>query len=270
MSSVGSCLREMRLKRGVSLEEVARSTRITARYLTALESDNFSILPSPVFTRGFIRAYCEALGESSAELLSLYEQRHQPPELPGRLPVRATVDAAPGRGPGRGRSALFVSFFLVVGLGAALLAVTLMLQGGGHEAPAERGREVTTTPAPPVVADPDVRPAASTPPRPPETPATPLPRETAAPSVDRSVSSPYRLVVKTIEPTWLRVRTADRGVTEENIPAGQTREWVSDRPFILTVGNAGGVRLELNGRPLPPLGVRGAVVRDYVLPREQP
>ncbi|PYV10551.1 MAG: hypothetical protein DMG07_20945 [Acidobacteria bacterium] len=57
MSSVGSCLREMRVNRGVSLEEVARSTRVTSHYLAALESDDFSALPPPVFTRGFIRAY---------------------------------------------------------------------------------------------------------------------------------------------------------------------------------------------------------------------
>jgi hypothetical protein len=92
----------------------------------------------------------------------------------------------------------------------------------------------------------------------------------APPIVLRPVNSPYRLVVKTTEPTWLRVRTSDRGVSEENIPAGQTREWVSNRPFILTVGNAGGVTLELNGRPLPALGASGAVIRDFVLPREQP
>jgi hypothetical protein len=84
-----------------------------------------------------------------------------------------------------------------------------------------------------------------------------------------SVSVPYRLVAKTRALTWLRVRTEGGKATEENVPAGEIREWVSDRPFVVTVGNAGGVSLELNGRPLPPLGADGAVVREIVVPAPQ-
>jgi hypothetical protein len=57
--------------------------------------------------------------------------------------------------------------------------------------------------------------------------------------------------------------------TEETIPAGETREWISNSPFVLTVGNAGGIALELNGRPLPPLGARGAVISRLVIPPTQ-
>ena len=70
--------------------------------------------------------------------------------------------------------------------------------------------------------------------------------------------------------TWLRVRTEDGRATEETIPAGEVREWVSNRPFVLSVGNAGGVTLELNGRTLPPLGGRGAVISRLVLPPTEP
>jgi cytoskeleton protein RodZ len=80
------------------------------------------------------------------------------------------------------------------------------------------------------------------------------------------IYSPYRLVARVKEPTWIRVRTADGRSTEETVPPGQIREWVSDRPFVLTLGNAGGVTLELNGRTLPPLGPSGAVIGRLVLP----
>jgi hypothetical protein len=62
------------------------------------------------------------------------------------------------------------------------------------------------------------------------------------------------------------VRTEGGHATEENVPAGEVREWVSNRPFVVTVGNAGGVAFELNGEPLPPLGNDGVVVRDLTLP----
>ena len=78
----------------------------------------------------------------------------------------------------------------------------------------------------------------------------------------------YRLVARTIEPTWIRVRTDDGRTMEETIPAGQVREWVSTGPFTLTVGNAGGINLELNGRALPPLGASGVVIPRLVVPTE--
>jgi len=80
------------------------------------------------------------------------------------------------------------------------------------------------------------------------------------------VASPYRLVAHVSEATWIRVRTEDGRNIEETVPAGEVREWVSNRPFVLTLGNAGGVTLELNGRTLPPLGASGAVISRIVLP----
>jgi hypothetical protein len=74
------------------------------------------------------------------------------------------------------------------------------------------------------------------------------------------------LTARTSDVTWIRVRTDDGRSSEETVPAGEVREWVSDRPFVVTVGNAGGVNFELNGRALPPLGPRGVVIPRLVLP----
>ena len=86
----------------------------------------------------------------------------------------------------------------------------------------------------------------------------------------KSIVSPYRLVARTMEPTWLRVRTEDGRASEETIPAGEVREWISNRPFVVTIGNAAGVALELNGQKLPPLGGRGAVINRLILPPAEP
>ena len=104
-------------------------------------------------------------------------------------------------------------------------------------------------PTPPAVAAPRATDAAGgTPPSSP--PAVPIPTATAPAAAMGPVASPYRLVARTTEMTWLRVRTEDGHLTEENVPPGQVREWVSNRPFSITVGNAGGVAFELNGRPV--------------------
>jgi cytoskeleton protein RodZ len=299
MSSVGSCLREMRLKHGFSLAEIARSTRVTSRYLVALESDQFSELPPAVFTRGFIRAFCTALGESPETALALYDQQSgaDGPRRPAPHGEPRSATAASGRtvvsSPPRGRSAVFVSFILLVGLGAALFAVVTALQGGREstadkpdvamarrDGPGERvaavtpGRDRATT-SPTSTAPSGVTPSTNAGPPPASGAAAPgtaapaaAPIAPGAASAGR-VSSPYRLVAKTRALTWLRVRTEGGHATEENVPAGQVREWVSNRPFIVTVGNAGGVSFELNGRPLPPLGAEGAVVREFMVPSQR-
>ena len=106
-------------------------------------------------------------------------------------------------------------------------------------------------------------PAASAPSAPPAVAAVSAP---ALEGLVGTVTSPYRLVARTNETTWIRVRTEDGRMVEENVPAGEIREWVSNRPFVLTIGNAGGVVFELNGRTLPPLGAKGTVIQRIVLP----
>lgn len=301
MASVGAYLRELRARRGVSIDEVARTTRVAQRYLAALEADAFDSLPAPVFTRGFIRAYCQALAEPPEEALACYDSRDgcipRTPRRPAALPRSGAAQP-------RTRGALLVSFLLLVVLGMALFTMALVIQ------PPDRVERVIaevpsipepTTPAPgaahPVrIPAPDSPPAPAAPAdpaRPPATPPAALAPAPAAPpaapvtamrpasdagappagapsleTVAGGVASPYRLVARTHATTWIRVRTEDGRSSEENVPAGEVREWVSDRPFVLTIGNAGGVSLELNGRALPPLGAPGAVIPQLVIPPE--
>ena len=69
MSSLGIRLRELREAKGVSLDDIARSTRVGRRHLEALETDSWAELPAPVFVKGFIRAYCDFLDASPDEAL---------------------------------------------------------------------------------------------------------------------------------------------------------------------------------------------------------
>jgi hypothetical protein len=86
--------------------------------------------------------------------------------------------------------------------------------------------------------------------------------------VSTGLAVPYKLVARVTTPTWIRVRMEDGRALRETVPAGAERVWISNRPFVVTVGNAGGVKFELNGRPLPSFGAKGAVVKDIVLPPE--
>jgi cytoskeletal protein RodZ len=263
-------------------------------YLEALEADEFAALPAPVFTKGFIRAYCQALGVAPDEAFTLWDQRGsegaeaKPAPMPARpAPIpSATTEAVKRReaAESRSRGAVLAGFVMLVVLGLALFAMTLWLQPQGDRqtesravvpAPAPRAAPVVETPpmgAPPqpVPAAAVAAPTAAAPGPVPVPASAPAPAPSAEAPRIVGVTSPYRLVARTSERTWVRVRTEDGRTSEENIPAGETREWVSNRPFVLTIGNAGGVTLELNGRRVPRLGPSGAVIERLVLPEDAP
>src|SRR5882672_5133162 len=164
MSAVGSYLRNLREQQGVSLEELARATRVLYRHLEALEADDLASLPAPVFTKGFIRAYCQVLGVSPAEALALYDPRpneERPPVQPPGPAPRPRPGAVEQR-TGRGHGAVLVSFALLVLLGVALFAFTVAFKSGQETGAGQRS---------PVAAAP-----------PPTTDATPEPSATAEPA----------------------------------------------------------------------------------------
>src|SRR4029453_14971041 len=96
MPAVGAYLRALRERQGVSIDEIARSTRVLHHYLEALESDDLASLPAPVFAKGFIRAYCQVLGVPADEAITLYEQGAAHTERrTGHVRERVTVAPAP-------------------------------------------------------------------------------------------------------------------------------------------------------------------------------
>jgi cytoskeleton protein RodZ len=274
VTSLGGYLHALREAKGGSLEDMARSTRVGIRHLEALEEERLADLPSPVFVRGFIRAYCGFLREAPEEALGHYET------LAG---ARATAQAA--NAPPRPRttwanSSVLVGLALLVILGIALIVINLTVKRTGGTSVAAPKMEVSdlapSSPQTPQVAAPAVPPVEAPRPAPAPAPAvaqspagTPAatPAPTPAPAVAKSGSGPQRLLIKAVEPTWIRVQPDEGRATEELLAAGASREWSAERRFLVTIGNAGGVELALNGKTLPPLGPKGTVIQRLELPQ---
>ncbi|PYM51143.1 MAG: hypothetical protein DMD77_17485 [Candidatus Rokuibacteriota bacterium] len=255
MSSLGVYLRGLREAKGVSLDDISRSTRVGRRHLEALESDKLEDLPARVFVKGFIRAYCDTLEAPPDQAFDLFRQTAGEPARAERSTSRPSFGARPRRG-----GPLLVSAILVLALGGSLFALHLGLKGPARE----RVQASSVTPrAPEPVA---VAPSA---------PATPAASSSPAPSpatvaAEAKPTGSHRLVMRAIEPTWVRVQIDDGAVAEELLPTGAVREWTAARGFVLTVGNAGGLEVDFNGRRLPSLGARGAVIQRLVLPPDKP
>ena len=70
--SFGTWLRRQREVREIGLREIAESTKISIRYLEALEKDRFDVLPAPVFAKGFLREYARFVGLDDEEVVNYY------------------------------------------------------------------------------------------------------------------------------------------------------------------------------------------------------
>jgi transcriptional regulator with XRE-family HTH domain len=235
-AALGDHLREAREARGLSVEVLAARTRIAPRVVLALESGSSEELPAPVYVRGFIRAYCRELDLDPDYAVALYDGPGSDDGRDAPVPRKAVVSAPAARS-SRGP-------LVLAGVGAVILAgVTLGLL---VRHPTAGGDAAVRAPAP----------------------ATPLVAGSApAPPSPRSAAVEHVLVMRADEVTWVRVTPEGGPAREDLLPAGGVREWRSPGPFTITLGNAGGVRLTLDGRPLPALGRSGEVVRDVVLPR---
>jgi cytoskeletal protein RodZ len=77
---VGSALRKARMKRGLTLEEAARDTRIRADLLGALEDEDFDLLMGDVYVRGSLRSYAQYLGLNPDKVIELYARHADEPE----------------------------------------------------------------------------------------------------------------------------------------------------------------------------------------------
>jgi len=119
MTPLGETLQRARLARGVTLEEAEQTTRISRRYLEALEIENFGLLPAPVYARGFLRTYARYLGLEPADLLPLFPVGYLDVPLLEPMPKVRTPTTWPGSG------------LLAAGVVAVLLVVVVGLYALG-------------------------------------------------------------------------------------------------------------------------------------------
>lgn len=99
MSELGALLRKARLENGLTLDDIQEMTKIRKRYLEALESGDYSVLPGSFYVRAFVKNYSEAVGLNSDEVLRLYQS-----EIPAQAVSEQTVETTVTRPPRRMKS----------------------------------------------------------------------------------------------------------------------------------------------------------------------
>ena len=262
LASFGEELRREREIRGISLKEIADATKISRRFLEAIERNDHKTLPAPVFTRGFVREYARYLGLNSEEMVNRYNfaaagddrieksdhlERlvHPEPATPAPQPAKKTGIPPPYARIDRN---VIVTAIII----AALAGVTWWAVA------TKRLRTTGSTPDPVVTAP---APAAALP-----TTAPPIATDTAtaAPADDGRL----HLTMEVTENSWVTLEVDGATALNDEVQAGTTRTFDADGQFrFRTIGNAAGLTLTLNGRKLPPLGDEGEVVRNRTFDR---
>lgn len=273
MTSIGETLRRERLRRGWNLDQVAAETKISLHLLEAIELDRFDHLPGGVFARNFVRQYAQMLQLDEEEILSAFRQQFEEPAQvepePGPPPFhvsRVTPLAALSDrlGPGNSLSAF-------VGLVAVILlcsGVYSLWQKARRSPRPPETVAVAPAPKPQPAAQPaetpkpEFRPAEVSetgtirvPETPAPKPATTIPAATGVPGE----ASAVRVAFTATEPVWVSVRTDGTHIYSGTLEGQQTREFDAAQKMTVLVGNAGGLNLSLNGKPVGPIGAKGEI-----------
>jgi cytoskeleton protein RodZ len=224
----GERLKRERELREVSPNEVVVATRISLRFLEALENEDWGKLPGGVFNRGFVRAIARYLGLDEEHLLAEYDlargaQSAESPSNPeNRIPQPPKW------------------IVMAFALGALVLVAALVAAGvyGWRRYSAyRRGKPSSAVTSQPVATQPVSLTAGASPP---------------------ANSAQLDLSVSTSKATRVRILADGKLALDSEIPAGQNRHFSAQTAFAVTAADSGAVLLELNGQAMPPIGSPGA------------
>lgn len=251
MTSFGASLRRERELRGVTLQEIAASTKIGVSMLQAIEDDRLDKLPQGLFVRGFVREYARFLALDEQKILN---------ELSFHAPAPPVVDDTVGE---RGRrvssrlAARLINGGLATVVVAGVAALILSPRFSQSAAPAATLAPVDAVPNPT-----------------PEQVVSNVPSAMLAsnlPSVVPTASvlpQPLQLTLTATEDCWIGLDVGGDRVENRVLKKGESFSITARQNASLAVGNAGGLLVAIDSGPPRPLGNRGEVKRNIPLSPE--
>jgi cytoskeletal protein RodZ len=267
MTNFGASFKKAREFRGITLDQIAKETRISTRFLAAIEDEEFHLLPGGVFNRGFIRSYAERVGLDPDQAIADYERLVSAGE-PNDL--QSAENTAPS---GRERHlypaaiailALAIGIFYFVTRESRPVQTATQPPVSKPAPPVEQPPPAPAAPAEPVP-DPNAIPVAQ------QTPArtavsAPTPAPVTAPP--RAATQALTLDVEAHEQTWIKVTSDGNSANAggEILEPGMTRKFTAANSIYISIGNAAGCTLKINDKVMKPLGKSGQVRSVTITP----
>lgn len=267
MEPLGEYLKNIRKSINASLETVAAKTKININYLNAIEEGRFNDLPGEVFIKGFLRSYAKFLGIDEADVINRYNQLRK--EIKETVPLEAKIEEAVQRKEtvnlGSKKITPIIGSAVVVFL--IILAILFLrteepvkkaerredkkIKIEKTEKPVEKPKDVIEAPVQALNKK--------------ETEPAPQPKAEQIKKVKNSLT----LVINAAEQSWMMITIDEKEKKDILLQPGEKINLKAEKNFLITLGNAGGVDIEFNGKKLEPFGPKGRVVSNILLTREK-
>ncbi len=261
----GERLKRERDMREVSMDELSKSTRISSRFLQALENEDWEKLPGGVFGHGFVRTIARYLGLNEESLLSEYDSARAE-----KLPPPAAIPEERIPSPPKWVPFAALGAALLLGVGLILTTRYAWHRIAAHHAAKQSAASAAASPAPlqpqtSASKQPAVSASISTSPSQPQTnsvvPPPVVPPAVVPPPAAHSeipANVPLELTLSTSAATRVRVLADGWLLIDRHLPAGETRRFTAKHHLDVSVSDSSAVLLQLNGKAMPPLGAPGA------------
>lgn len=235
-TSLGSLLRQERLRKQLNLARIAQETRICIAILEAIEQDQFECIPAGSYRRHFLRQYACALGLDGAEIVAEFKKHYEEPPVPLPIP------------PKNRRARVWTELAWALAAIASLIvtyeAAQTVLTAAKHQSRAA------------AVALPQ-----ATAQREPPAPVTAKPAEVAQPAEGAAPppTAPVHVSFTAAESVWVSVKCDGTATYSGLLTAAQSKTFDAIKTVTALIGNAGGLQVSVNGKSLGSLGADGKV-----------
>jgi cytoskeleton protein RodZ len=253
MFEIGSALREARERKGLSFPQVEEDTKIRARYIRALEEEDFGVLPGATYTKGFLRAYADYLGLDGHLFIDEFNSRYHDPRHEDDKPI---YPPSRPRASGHRRETSIVLIALAAIVAIASMVFLVMGAGGNSHV--------------------------NLPPPPPSTPSSSNPSTTAAKKQTKhtrhhhAASKAYTIGLTASGASWIYAHKgtpngpAVMSVKHTDLSSylmqpGETAQIHATGPIAITIGAPGSIAITINGhtQQLPP-GLKFTITRKGI------
>ena len=267
MGVFGDRLRREREMRGITLDEITESTKISRRHLEALEGEHFDQLPGGVFNKGFVRAYARFLGINEDQAVTDYSAAaNEQPEPEDKFPLEIHEEPNRELNPRRSKLPLALAIAALVGV---LVGYFFWLKSKPHNSETAQPSE-TQASAPATTGSPE--PAAIKPPgqvhatvsaaQTPVTPSQVKPTKDAQPGAQtqtplqapKPADKMFVILIKAKEDAWVSIVADGKSVMQKVLAADKKKQVKAGKQVVLRTGNAGGIDVSFNGKPLGAIG----------------
>lgn len=248
LAQIGDYLHQVREDRLLSLEQVATQTMIQARLLRAIETADFSQLPEPIYIRGFIKRYAEALGLDGAEVANRF-----PVEISNQS-ITPTWQSSTQLRP----THLWLAYTLLIMVAVGGLHQYLTRFAPSGDRPNETEQAQSSAPS---SEEPNTEAGGTSAVGSDASGASESAQSTTdeTSQVQDNSNAPLRVDIRLTQKSWLRVVVDGQQQLEEVLPEGTERSWTGDEEIVIRAGNAGGVMVAYNGQEPEVMGDSGAV-----------